>query len=84
MLQLHGGVGLGLGLGLLLEFYSVRHLMNGWNLKYTFSAEAFAISCYFKENYVLVAARDASLLNKTKNLKWSRKLINHTIWPENV
>ena len=35
MLQLHGG--LGLGLGLVLGFYSVRHLMNGWDLKYTFS-----------------------------------------------
>ena len=35
MLQLPGG--LGLGLGLVLGFYSVRHLMNGWDLKYTFS-----------------------------------------------
>ena len=34
MLQLHGG--LGLGLALVLGFYSVRHLMNGWDLKYTF------------------------------------------------
>ena len=25
------------GLGLVLGFYSVRHLMNGWDLKYTFS-----------------------------------------------
>ena len=35
MLQLHGG--LGLGFGLVLGFYSVRYLMNGWDLKYTFS-----------------------------------------------
>ena len=30
-------VDLGLGLRLVLGFYSVRHLMNGWDLKYTFS-----------------------------------------------
>ena len=36
MLQLHGGLGLGLGLVLVLGFYSVRHLMNGCDLKYTF------------------------------------------------
>ena len=35
MLQLHGG--LGLGFGLVIWFYPVRHLMNGWDLKYTFS-----------------------------------------------
>ena len=40
MLQLHGG--LGLGFGLVLGFYSVRHLMNGWDLKYTFSQASYS------------------------------------------
>ena len=38
-------VDLGLGLRLVLGFYSVRHLMNGWDLKYTFSKGT-------KNNYV--------------------------------
>ena len=45
MLQLHGGLGLGLGLGLVLGFYSVRHLMNGWDLKYSFSVSDKGYFC---------------------------------------
>ena len=40
VLQLHGGFRV--RLRLVLGFYSVRHLMNGWDLKYTFSVAIFS------------------------------------------
>ena len=47
-------VDLGLGLRLVLGFYYIRHLMNGWDLKYTFSDN------YNLMKYFLIILNDPS------------------------